>query len=204
MKRHFLIVVSLSFLGLGGFFFLQDQGPSRNAFPVLGTLEPFILRDQAANRITEENFRGKISVVDFIFTRCPGICPLLTQRMAELEARSRHLGNQIQFISISVDPEYDMPVRLKEYIQKQSLNSDRWLFLTGPLDSIEKVVVGSFKSLMGKRNVASETADEPDLMQITHGEHFILVDRKGQLRFFHKAQSAEDLEAIYQALNSLL
>jgi len=204
MKRHFLIVVSLSFLGLGGFFFLQDQGPSRNAFPVLGTLEPFILRDQAANRITEENFRGKISVVDFIFTRCPGICPLLTQRMSELESRCRHWNEDVQFVSISVDPEYDIPVRLKDFMQKQSLSSQRWLFLTGPLDSIEKVVVGSFKSLMGKRNVASEIEGEPDLMQITHGEHFILVDQKGQLRFFHKAQSPEDLDVIYQAISSLL
>lgn len=202
--KKFILIFALGCLGFGGVGLFQSLKSSENLFPVLGTLEPFVLRDQGANRVTEKQFHGKISVVDFIFTRCPGICPLLTQRMSELEARTRHLGNQVQFISISVDPEHDMPVRLKEYMQKQSLISDRWLFLTGPLDSIEKVVVGSFKTLMGKRNIASEEEEEPDLMQITHGEHFILVDREGQLRFFHKAQSVEDLESIYQALDSLL
>lgn len=184
---------------------LTFRSPSLLGTPLerLGTLEPFFLRDHKAERVTVEHFRGKTTVVDFIFTRCPGICPLLTQRMAQLEKNTRHFGEALQFVSISVDPEYDTPLVLMDFVQKQELTMDRWKFLTGPLNSIERVVMGSFKSFMGKRRIASES-ENPDLFEITHGENFILVDKDLTLRLFHKVQTDKDLKAVYSALELLI
>ena len=201
--RALIKILTILLVSLGAVFLFRGSFHlGAKPLPILGSLEPFYLRDQAAQRVTSDHFSGKVTVVDFIFTRCPGICPLLTQRMAELERRTRDLGSQIQFISISVDPENDIPLVLKAYTEKQNLNLMRWKFLTGPLDSIEKVVVEGFRTQMGKRHIATESG--PDLLEITHGENFILVDPRLNLRLFHKVQTDDDLQVVYKSALRLI
>jgi protein SCO1/2 len=172
--------------------------------PIFGTLDAFELRDQDDRPVTAEHLRGSVQIIDFVFTTCPGICPMLTQQMAILERNTRDYGNRVHFVSISVDPENDSPQLLREYGDKHHINYARWSLLTGPLDKVEKVVVDGFKSAMGKQRVPASTEGAPDLMEVTHGQNFIVVDAAGRLRAYHPVNNEQDLQEIMRIVKRLV
>ena len=76
--------------------------------------------------------RGKIVVLDFIFTRCPGPCPLLSLKFSQLQQKlGDRLGKDVMLLSVSIDPRHDTPAVLKEYAQRYSANLAGWKFLVG-------------------------------------------------------------------------
>jgi len=102
---------------------------------------PFRLIDQDGNWLALSDLRGKVVVLDFIYTHCPGPCPILTgvhvdlQRALDPSARSR-----LRFVSISLDPARDTPAALREYAQKRGADLSGWSFLTGPPEEVAKVL----------------------------------------------------------------
>ena len=171
--------------------------------PVLSKLIDFELANQDGRVMNRKSLLGRVQIINFIFTTCPGVCPLLTNRMKLIEKNTRHLGDKIHFVSISVDPETDQPAVLKAYGEKHEVDFSRWDFLTGSLDSVKEVVVSGFKSAMNKTRVPASDEESPDLMQITHGEHFVIVDPQGQLRAFKTANTMKEVEAIVELASKL-
>src|SRR3954467_10981631 len=139
---------------------------------VLGGLPAFTLTDQRGQPFGSRELAGKIWVADFIFTSCQGACPLLSERMAEIGKRARHLGPDFHLVSISVDPERDTPARLSEYAARYAANPVRWSFLTGPAQAIEDAVTKGFKVGMGKEAVTPDAGGE-SFFQIFHGENLV-------------------------------
>ncbi len=203
-----LTSLGLAVMGIGGYLWstTHPNVPQvRSKYPIIAVLHDFRLRNQEAELITLKNLQGKVTVVNFIFTTCPGICPILTQNMSAVERNTRELGSNVQFISISVDPMTDSPPVLKDYAKKHGLDLSRWNFLTGPLAEIEKVVVEGFKAEMSKRKVATNEGDEvSELIDISHGRHFVLVDRAGRIRAFKGASSDEELGKIQRIVTELV
>ena len=78
------------------------------------TVSNFELLNQNGDTITQEDYKNKIYVADFFFTRCPSICPVMTNNMVELQKKWA-LEPSIQFLSHTVDPETDIPSKLKRY-----------------------------------------------------------------------------------------
>jgi protein SCO1 len=153
---------------------------------VLGTLPAFTLTDQRGQPFGTRDVAGKVWVANFIFTACQQACPLLSERMAEVGRRARHLGPDFHLVSISVDPERDSPAKLAEYGARYGANPIAWSFLTGPLDAIQAAVVDGFKVGAGKERV--ESADGgPDFWEIFHGENLVLVDRQLRIRGYFPA-----------------
>ncbi len=89
----------------------------------------FALIDQDGNPVDASLFDGRYTVLDFIFTNCPFVCPGMSAQMARLQDELR--GTGVRFVSISVDPERDTPERLREYAQQLGADPRRWRFLTG-------------------------------------------------------------------------
>ena len=148
---------------------------------VLGGLPAFTLTDQTGKPFGSRELAGKIWVADFIFTSCQGACPLLSERMAEVGKRARHLGPDFHLVSISVDPERDTPDRLAAYAVRYGANPIAWSFLTGPETAIQATVVEGFKVGAGKER--SGAADGgPGFWEIFHGENLVLVDRQMRIR----------------------
>ncbi len=139
--------------------------------PVIGQIADFHLLNSDGKTVSLKDLKGKVWVADFIFTTCGGICPTMTANMAQVH-RSYALVDEVRLVSISVNPENDTPEVLKAYARKFKANTGRWLFLTGPLADIQKLVVGSFK--LGK-------IDEP----VFHSSYFTLVDREGRIRGYY-------------------
>jgi protein SCO1/2 len=151
---------------------------------ILGTLPAFALTDQRGQPFGTRDLRGKVWVADFIFTSCQEACPLLSQKMAEVGRRARHLGPDFHLVSISVDPARDTPERLAAYAARYGADPIAWSFLTGPADAIEAAVTGGFKVGMGKEKI--EQGDQT-FWQIFHGENLVLVDRQSRIRGYFEA-----------------
>lgn len=149
-------------------------------------LPAFELTNERGAPYGSADLRGKIWVADFVFTSCPTVCPKLTQRMLEIQRRSRHLGDAFHLVTITVDPENDTPEKLAAYAQGYKADPLRWTFLTGSLDAIEGTVVKGFKMAMGKE----ESAPGSGLFSIFHGERLVLVDAEGNLRGYYEADDA--------------
>jgi protein SCO1/2/putative membrane protein len=140
----------------------------------------FKLTDQHGQTVTKADLKGKTWVVDFIFTRCPSACPVMTQKMIALAKKVT--DPNVRFVGISVDPAYDTPAVLTKYARLQGATDPRMIFLTGDAATIFALI-----NKDGFRAYAvPATGDKP----IIHDEHFILVDQAGMLRNVYTSNDA--------------
>ncbi len=147
--------------------------------PVLGSVPDFSLTDQYGQSFEPKKLEGQVWVANFIFTRCPTICPLFTSKMGEIQHRGRGLGQYFHLVSFTVDPENDTPEKLLAYAESHRVSPRMWSFVTGPREELKKVIVDGMKIHMQKGT------DDDDLMSIGHGSHFVLVDTKRQIRGYY-------------------
>jgi protein SCO1 len=162
--------------------------------PVLSTLKDFELVDQGGRKVSLASLKGSVLVTNFIFTSCPDTCPRLTAQMAKIQNRVLRSAPLVKLVSISVDPETDTPEVLKEYGNRFKSDPRVWTFLTGSLKDIEDVVVAGFKVAIDRGQAQQE--DVTNLMDITHGEHFVIVDQLGQIRAYKFARTEVEINEI--------
>jgi protein SCO1/2 len=170
--------------------------PPPPAPPLLGDVPSFSLRDQTGRAFGRADLAGKTWVADFVFTRCPTACPLLTQKMAEVERRAHNLGPSFHLVSFSVDPEHDTPEVLATYAAQVHADPQKWTFLTGPLGEIEDAVVRGFKIGVDR----SKTKD--DFFDIVHGEHLVVVDGHARIRGYFDI-SPEGLDRLMDTVGAV-
>jgi len=111
-----------------------------DVLPRIGPAPEFTLTSQEGKRLSLSDFRGKVVAVTFIYASCADTCPILTAKMAGLQARlGPDFGARVAFVSISVDPERDTPEALTRYAQGHGANLSGWAFLTGTSAEIREV-----------------------------------------------------------------
>jgi protein SCO1/2 len=142
----------------------------------------FKLLDQNNLFVTDADLKGKTWIVDFIFTRCPGACPLMTQKMIGLAKAIKE--ENVRFVSISVDPENDTPAALKQYSSVQGATDPRFIFLTGSVDVIYGLVQQGF-------HVTALPAR--DGKPIAHDEHILLVGSSGSIRDAYRSNDEAEM-----------
>ncbi len=114
----------------------------------------FDLIDQAGHRVTDADFADRVWLVDFIYTECPGPCPIQTATLVALQrALPERVRPRIHFVSISLDPEVDRPPVLERYALDRGADLAHWSFLTGERAPVEALVrawgVGSLRQADG-------------------------------------------------------
>jgi cytochrome oxidase Cu insertion factor (SCO1/SenC/PrrC family) len=112
--------------------------------PIYGAVPDFALIDQAGHSVRKADLEGKVWVADFIFTSCADECPLISAEMARLQSDLVHIPD-IRFVSISVDPERDIPAVLSQYADRFNADPERWFFLTGDKPAIHRLVRDGFR-----------------------------------------------------------
>jgi protein SCO1 len=175
----------------------REHHAGRETLPVLGTLPAFTLKSERGVPFGTADLRGKAWVANFIFTRCPTVCPLLTRKMASLQPRAQELGGALHLVSFSVDPEYDSPEVLRAYAAKQGADPLRWTFLTGGPEAIRATVVDGLKTSLGREGPPENFAG------IFHGSHFVLIDGAGRIRGYYDSGDGASLEKLREEMTAL-
>lgn len=176
-KVIIIAMIVLLVVSLAGAYIVHRANRERLALPVLGEVPEFTFTERSGEPFGKDDLIGKITVVDFIFTRCPGVCPIMADKMSRLyELFSKH--PQVQFVSITVDPEYDSLPVLREYADDLGVTDNRWLFLRAPIEDVVELAEGGFMLPMGN-------------LPAGHSSKFALVDNKGQIRGYYSSDNNE-------------
>ncbi len=165
----------------------------RAPVPVYRQLPAFRLTDHTARPYGTDELRGHPWVANFIFTSCPFSCPKLTRHMARVQERLNARGaatEAVRMVSFTVDPEVDTPARLADYARRYHVDAARWRFVTGPTPEIQRLSVEGFQVAMGE-----PPEGRPHNYNILHGEHIMLVDGRGRIRGYYRAND-EGLVAV--------
>ena len=136
-------------------------------------VEEFLFLNQDSLLIGNEDFKGKVYVAEFFFTRCPSICIEMNKNMKILDEL---YGEREDFgiASFTIDPENDTPTALKKYSELIDIKSKNWHFLTGDIDEIYALSNKGF-------NIFS-SINEKVAGGFEHQGFFALVDQNGYIR----------------------
>lgn len=152
--------------------------------PVLFDVPEFTLTDQNSATLKRDDLKGRVWVAAFIFTNCPGICPMMAAKMAALEAAVA--DPEVHLVSFSLDPERDTPAVLKQYAERMKADENRWHFLTGDRVTIYEIA--------REMKVAAQAATETE--PIVHSENIILIDQTGHIRGYYKSTQEDDMKRL--------
>ena len=133
----------------------------------------FLMRNQDSLYISNEDFLGKVYVVEFFFTRCPSICPVMNKNMKRLDT-AFGFRDDFGIASFSIDPEHDTPTVLKKYASLYEIQSPNWHFLTGERPKIFDLANTGFNIFA---SINPEVAGG-----FEHQGYFALIDKEGFLR----------------------
>lgn len=133
----------------------------------------FVLVDQDDRRFDTAQLRGKVVVLDFIFTTCTDVCPLFTANLATLQRKlNDRYGKDLYFLSVTTDPEIDSAKVLKAYAQRYGADLKNWAFLTGSEAQLKQVWNG-----FGVRVIRKGRG------LVQHTSLTTVIDRQGMRRF---------------------
>tara|TARA_R110002049_G_scaffold188846_6_gene357299 strand:+ start:66 stop:644 length:579 start_codon:yes stop_codon:yes gene_type:complete len=183
----FLLFSGLSLILLSSCFSKKTS----EQIPIYGKVKPFDLINQEGVTVNLEIFKNKLSVVNFIFTNCSGQCPMMTQKVKKIQNQFIK-NNNIQFVSISIDPANDTPNALKKYSKRFKINLSQWSFLTGKIDEIQKLAEKSFLVSSGKEDLN------------LHSTRLIVVDKQLQVRGLYESKNSDYLKKITSDIKQLL
>lgn len=133
----------------------------------------FAFLNQDSLVITDKDYLGKVFVVEFFFTTCPTICPIMNKNLVEVQDQFQDVSN-FGVASFTINPKHDTPIVLKQYAEKYGITSLNWNLLTGDLDAIYELSNNGFNIF------AKENPDAPGGFE--HSGFFALIDKDGFLR----------------------
>lgn len=195
---------------------------------VIGLAIPeFTLVDQDGEPFTRNDLLGHVTVVNFIFTNCPMICPFMTDTLAEIAQHLR--ATDARFVSFSVDPVNDSPARLTEFAARYQADHSRWTFATehglpvpanpaSPGDPPPELdantaerptVVGNILR-NGLRMMTRPNPDEPitladgsTMPNIIHPEWFVLLDKNARVLGVYRRSDPAQVDALVARVKQL-
>ena len=133
----------------------------------------FLMRNQDSLLISNEDYKGKVYLAEFFFTRCPTICPIMNKNIKILDDR---FGDRQDFgiASFTIDPDNDKPHVLKQYAENYGVKSQNWHFLTEKKSTVYELANSGF-SIFAGINPAVAGGFE-------HQGYFALIDKNGYIR----------------------
>jgi protein SCO1/2 len=164
--------------GVGTVAWTASRPPTFKQMPLpdYGAVADFSLRSSDGSAVTLGDLARFPWIADFIFTRCEGICPMMSSKMKELSADLK--GSR--FVSFSVDPARDTPEVLARYAAGLEADTRRWFFLTGENAELDRVT---------KSFHMNDTSDPA-----MHSARFVLVDGRGRIRGYYDSSDEAAME----------
>ncbi|WP_281541396.1 SCO family protein [Maribacter aestuarii] len=147
----------------------------------------FELVNQNGKTITQADYENTIYVADFFFTRCPSICPVMSNNMEKLQQTFLE-DKAVMLLSLSVTPELDSVSVLKEYADKNGAIASKWNITTGDKKHIYNLARKSYFAVVNE--------GDGGLQDFIHTPNFILVDTKKQIRGVYDGTKDQEMERL--------
>lgn len=133
----------------------------------------FSFTDQNGKTITNNDYLGKVYVVEFFFTTCPTICPRMNKNLVQIQNTFKDFEN-FGVASFTINPDHDTQEVLKEYAEQYGITNPNWHLMTGDQDKIYDLANTGFPLYVAE-NTEIEGGFE-------HSGHFALIDKEGFIR----------------------
>ena len=158
-------------------------------------VKDFSLINQLGDTITQTDYEGTVYVTDFSFTRCPSICPVMSNNMAQLQETFKD-DDRLKLLSLSVTPEFDSVPVLKKYAVKHGADVSKWNITTGNKQHIYNLARKSYFAVVNE--------GDGGLQDFIHTPNFILVDTLKQIRGIYDGTKKEEITRLVNDINLLL
>jgi protein SCO1 len=188
------ILIVMAFIAIFSAILLMQKSPKEKeaALPVLGEVPDFSLTEKNGTTLRVDDLLGKVWIANFIFTRCSGICPIMTNKMQMLQETFKD-NSEIRFVSFSVDPEFDKPEVLARYATRYKADPAKWFFLTGDKTVIHTLAVKHFH--LGVDEQGQQPTHDPNA-NLMHSSKLVLIDKEGKIRGYYDTQEGASLDQI--------
>jgi protein SCO1/2 len=194
LQRHWFTVLAgvliLAIVGVFGYKYMAKE-----EIPVMKALNDFSLDNINGSTYTFSEGKGKVRLVEFMFTNCPDICPATTYNMSKLQDQLKEkglFGDKVEFVSITFDPDFDTPEVLQEYAKKFKADQSGWQFLRGDAQAVEKVT----------KDFGIAVMKQPD-GSFAHTARMFLVDEDGNMRRAYGMAAEMDMEQMMTEMEQL-
>lgn len=157
-------------------------------------IDTFTFINQNGEKITNNDYEGKIYVADFFFTTCQSICPIMTTNMIDIQ--NAFINNpKVMLLSHTVMPEIDNVSVLKKYALKKGVIDAKWNLVTGEKAKIYAMARKSYLAVkLGKPN---------ELYDMVHTENFVLIDDQRRVRGFYDGTKKEEVDRLIEDITWL-
>jgi len=210
-RNTFLFLVLFSLVGVPSFYCLvktDEKLPIYNPADINPRLVDASVRSKTKNHkvgdfelinqngktITNADFKDKIYIADFFFTRCPTICLVMALNMSELQEHYKN-DNDVMFLSHSVTPKIDSVSVLRDYADKKGVIDGKWHVTTGSKKHIYDLARKSYFAVLDEGN-----GDESDFI---HTENFVLIDKERRIRGIYDGTKKENMQKIIDDITLL-
>jgi len=173
---------------------IEVKALRKRTISTYGPVPIFQLTNQNGQPFGSSQLLGKIWIADFIFSTCPGPCPMISSRMSELQKPLAK--TDVHLVSFTVDPAKDTPEVLRAYAKRFQAEPGRWDFLTGPQSMIYELSRDGFK-------LAVSDGREETGMPV-HSTRIVLVDRHGNIRGYYDATEPDAVTKLVADTSHLL
>jgi len=146
--------------------------------PVIAHVPDFVMTSENGTPFGSKDLKDRVYLANFVFSRCPSVCPKMLGEMEKIQKRVRGTGRKVAIVSFTVDPDFDKANVLFELARKRKANPHVWTFLTG--DNKEEM----FKLYRDGFKVGVEQ-DPKNLFDIAHSEKIVLVDGDNRVRGYY-------------------
>ena len=154
----------------------------------------FLNQDSVVVNFTEI-IKDKITVIGFIYTHCPDICPMTTHNMVLTEERLIEEGiDDVLFVALSFDPERDSPEVLRKFAEIRDIKFDNWIFLTG-----DETTTNDLLKRFDVRAIPTDSTffeDGTNSYSMMHTDRISLINDNGILKQNYKGSTINIAELI--------
>lgn len=150
--------------------------------------------NQTEEKITNDTYKNKIHVVNFFFTSCPGICPIIMNNLLEVQAEFKG-ASDFMMLSHSLDPKNDSPEVMKNYGERLGADFTMWNLVTGKPEDIHNMSRDGYK--------LAAAWDDKAPGGINHTERVTLVDKEGHIRGWYIGTDREEIDRLIEDIHRL-
>jgi len=150
--------------------------------PIISQVPEFEMISENGQRFGSKDLKDRVYLANFVFARCPSVCPKMLGELEVIQKRIRGTGKKVAIVTFTVDPEYDNEKVLFDLARKHHANPYTWTFLTGSdKEAMFKLYRDGFK--------VGVEQNPKSLLEIAHSEKIVLVDQENRVRGFYSFET---------------